>query len=203
MPSRLARRRSTGSVSFARIGNSSTSPCWWRSSGRSEMPSCMASPRRARPDRAAVDPDLAAVGPGDAEQHLRRPPSGRRRPGRRSPGSRPRADRSSRPRRSRRRTARARSATGAPISAASLGKKAARSVPTMCRTVCSGVSSAAGQVMTRRPERRIVTSSPMPQDLVDEMADEQNRDALLLERAARSRTGGRPRCSRSPRSARP
>jgi hypothetical protein len=31
----------------------------------------------------------------------------------------------------------------------------------MCRTVCSGVSSAPGQVMTRRPERRIVTSSPI------------------------------------------
>ena len=31
----------------------------------------------------------------------------------------------------------------------------------MWRTVRSGVSPAAGQVMTRRPERRIVTSSPM------------------------------------------
>ncbi len=44
----------------------------------------------------------------------------------------------------------------------SLGKNADGSVPIICRTVCAGVSSAVGPVITRFPERRMVTSSPNP-----------------------------------------
>ncbi len=52
--------------------------------------------------------------------------------------------------------------TGLPIVPASFGNSALGSLPIMWRTVCSGVSVAAGHEITLRPERRIVTSSPRP-----------------------------------------
>ncbi len=180
-PGRACRiaRRSTGSVALERIGNCSTSPCWWRSSGRNEMPSRMASPRRARIDHAAIDPDLAAVGPGDAEEHL----------GDLGAAGADEAEE-------------AEDLAGAKLEAHVLDEdragKAAyaehrladlrlllreEGCPARCRS-CGGRSArrsapAVGRVATRLPERRIVTSSPQPRISSRKWLMKRMRDALL------------------------
>ena len=160
-PSRLASRRRIGSVSFARMGNGSTNPCWWRSSGRNESPSRIASRGEHNgtwPPSKRISPRLGDVMPKSIWATSERPAPTRPKKPRISPARTSKVTSSTNPAPERPRALR----SDLPICAFSFGKKAAGSVPIMWRTVCSGVSSGAGAVLTGLPERKIVTSSPSP-----------------------------------------
>ena len=205
-PGRAGRKSAAApaSVSLARIGNGSTRPCWWRSSGSKADAQPHRLRRRARSSsfgrRCGSRPRSGGVMPNSISATSERPAPTRPKKPRISPARSSKLDVA---RRSRRRTGPRREAPASPIAAASLGKNAAGLVPIMPRTVFSGVSSAVGPVTTRLPERRIVTSSPSPR--ISSMKWLMNRMATpcAFRRRRRSRTGGRPRGPRSPRSARP